>query len=206
MTGGTRHPGLRLLLALRPIVQQPLVGWGLWALSTTGFYFTYLAAWDVTRPPSHPLAQTQAYRTAVPMLTAFELIGLIVLLGAMPFDRLSVSGHPRRSSLLRRARRRRLVPFAAATGVNLLGGGVLLVSAWLEGSTEIPEYVTLAVNLLTVLAMVTSLAWASRFLAHRLQGHSAALVNTLGGWVAALAAAGSGWLAYHAWFWLGWAG
>jgi hypothetical protein len=187
-------------------VQQPLVGWALWALSTTGFYFTYLAAWDVTRPPSQPLAQTQAYRTAIPMLTAFEVVGLIVLLGGMPFDRMSVSGHPRRSCLLRRARRRRLAPFAAATGLNLIAGGILLVSAWLEGSTEIAEYVALVVNLLTVLAMITSLAWAARFLAHRLQGHTAALINALGGWIAALAAAGGGWLAYHAWFRLVWTG
>jgi hypothetical protein len=201
-----RHSALRLLLAARGLVSKPFWSALVWISSTAGFYVTYLAAWDATRPVAQPLHRTQAFKTALPMFTAFLAVGLVILAGALPSDRLTLAGHPRRSWLLRRARRRRLLPFAAVTGVNLLSSAALLVAASFSASPSVAEYVALGVNAFTLLAMVASVGWGERFLAHRIHDPHRHLVNALAGWIPALLAAAAGGIVYHAWFWAGWGG
>lgn len=179
---------------------------GLWVVAVALFYLTYLAAWNATRPAAQPLVHTQAFRTAVQMATAFEILGLAVLAGAALADRAALAGHPNGRRLGGQVQRRRLVPLSAAALLHLAAGAALLALALTRGRGQTADTIALVVNVSALLALAASVGWGWLSLAHRIHDPHRQALHTLGNALTALVAGGLGWLAYKLYVWLGWGG
>jgi len=178
----------------------------LWVGAVGLFYVTYLAVWNAKRPVAQPLAQTQAFRTAVQMATAFAILGLAVLVGSVLADRVALTGHPTRRRLQGQVQRRRLLPLAAAALVHLAAAATLLVLAWAHARGDTADTIALVVNVTALLALGASVGWGWLSLWHRIHDPHRQTIHTLGNALTALLAGGLGWLGYKVYVWLGWGG
>lgn len=206
MTTSRGQRRFRLFLAARHVLLRAPGVAGLWVATVALFYLTYLAAWNATRPVAQPLVHTQAFRTSVQMATAFEVLGLAVLIGASLADRVALSGHPNRRRLGGQVQRRRLMPLAAAALLHLGAAALLLGLALARARGDTADTIALVVNVAALLALAASAGWGWLSLAHRIHDPHRQALHTLGNGLTTLLAGGLGWLAYKLYVWLGWGG